>query len=111
MDVGLSLRRARRLAGMSQRALAAATGVAQPTIARIERGSEEPRVATLSRLLAACGHRLEMHASGGDGIDRTAIRELLALTPTERAAIATAEGRAIAAIPVGALASARRAER
>jgi predicted transcriptional regulator len=111
MHAGLSLWRARRRAGLSQRALAAATGVAQPTIARIELGTEEPRVTTLSRLLAACGHRLEMHAGGGEGIDRTAIRELLALTPTERAAVATAEGRAIAAIPVGALAAGRRTER
>ena len=111
MDPGLSLRRARRRAGLSQRALAAATGIAQPTIARIERGSEEPRVTTLSRLLAACGHRLEMHAAGGEGIDRTAIRELLALTPTERAHVAAAEGRALAAIPVGALAAVRRGAR
>jgi transcriptional regulator with XRE-family HTH domain len=98
-------------AGLSQRALAAATGVAQPTIARIERGIEEPRIGTLTSLLAARGHRLELRPTGGEGVDRTAIRELLALSPTERAAIATAEGRALAAVPIGSLATRRRVER
>ena len=79
MEPRLALRRARRRAGLTQRALATATGVAQPTIARIERGSEDPRLSTLTRLLAACDHRLEMQASGGEGVDRSAIRELLAV--------------------------------
>ena len=105
MNPGLALRRARRRAGLTQRALATATGVAQPTIARIERGSEDPRVATLTRLLSACGQRLEMYASGGEGVDRSAIRELLGLSPAERAELAAAEGRALDAIPAGALAS------
>ncbi len=109
MDAALSLRRARRRIGLTQRALALATGVAQPTIARIERGIEEPRVGTLNTLLEACGHRLELQAAGGEGLDRTAIRELLALTPAQRAVLATAEGRALAEIPIGALAA--RAER
>ena len=108
MEIGTALRRARTRAGLSQRALAAATGVAQPTIARIERGHEEPRVGTLRVLLAACGHRLDVRAAGGVGIDRTVIRQLLALSPAQRAELATQEGRALAEIPVGALAEARR---
>jgi len=107
MESALVLRRARHRAGLTQRALATATGVAQPTIARIERGTEDPRLSTLTRLLAACGHRLEMQASGGEGIDRSAIRELLALSPLERAELAAVEGRALDAIPQGALASSR----
>ena len=108
MDIGTSLRRARSRAGLTQRALAAATGVAQPTIARIERGQEEPRIGTLRVLLTACGHRLDVNPAGGEGIDRTIIRQLLALTPAERADLATQEGRALESIPIGALAAARR---
>jgi transcriptional regulator with XRE-family HTH domain len=103
MDVGISLRRARRRAGLTQRALARATGVAQPTIARIERGSEQPRVSTLMALLDACGHRIEVRAAGGEGVDRTAIRELLNLTPAQRAALAVTEARALDAVPSGSL--------
>jgi transcriptional regulator with XRE-family HTH domain len=111
VDTGRTLRRARRRAGLSQRALATATGVAQPTIARIERGSESPRIDTLARLLRACGHRLEARPAAGDGVDRTAIRRLLALTPAERAVLATTEGRAMADVPVGVLAERRRSSR
>lgn len=88
------LRQARRRAGLSQRSLAATTGVAQPTIARIESGHADPRVATLARLLQACGQALQAAPAPaatpataplpGAGIDRTAIGELLALTPAQR---------------------------
>jgi len=77
---------------MSQRALAERTGVAQPTIARIERGVEVPRVDTLDRLLRACGEALEVVAKAGDGVDRTTMRELLRLTPAARVAGLVVEG-------------------
>jgi len=51
---------ARRQAGLSQRALAAATGVSPSTIARIEKGRMEPTVALLTRLIEACGLELRM---------------------------------------------------
>jgi transcriptional regulator with XRE-family HTH domain len=51
---------ARRDAGLSQRALAAATGVSPSTIARIEKGRMEPTVALLTRLVEACGLELRM---------------------------------------------------
>lgn len=86
MHVAHSLRNARRRAGLSQRGLAARTGVAQPTIARIESGVDTPRVDTLERLLNACGDGLEAGPLAGSGVDRTQIRVLLALTPAERAA-------------------------
>jgi predicted transcriptional regulator len=38
MEWGIQLRQARRRVGLSQRDLAARTGIAQPTIARIEGG-------------------------------------------------------------------------
>lgn len=43
---------------MTQRDLARAAGMPQPSVARIERGSVIPRTATLIGLLAATGHRL-----------------------------------------------------
>ena len=46
----------------------------------------DPRVGTLDRLLEGCGYGLEVEPRLGIGIDRTQIRELLKLTPTERLA-------------------------
>ena len=48
----------RHRAGLSQRALAAASGVPQPTIAEIERGRREPSLSLLSRLAEATGQVL-----------------------------------------------------
>ncbi len=81
---GRMLRYARRRAGLTQRALAAATGIPQETIARIEAGRVDPRVGTLERLLEGCGHTLESMPRLGIGIDRTLIRDLVALSPEDR---------------------------
>jgi Predicted transcriptional regulator with C-terminal CBS domains len=51
---------ARREAGLSQRALAAVTGVSPSTIARIEKGRMEPTVALLTRIVEACGLELRL---------------------------------------------------
>jgi transcriptional regulator with XRE-family HTH domain len=51
---------ARREAGLSQRKLAAATGVSPSTIARIEKGRMEPTLALLTRVVEACGLELRM---------------------------------------------------
>ena len=87
------LRNARRRAGLSQRQLAAAVAIPQPAIARIESGAVVPRVDTLGRLLAGCGERLESRPRLGAGLDRTAIRGLLRLSPGERARLAVEEAR------------------
>jgi transcriptional regulator with XRE-family HTH domain len=89
------VRRARQLAAVSQRELAARSGIAQPVIARIESGRSAPRADTLAALLSACGFELALVPKAGVGIDRTAIRELLRLTPAERARIAVEEARAL----------------
>jgi predicted transcriptional regulator len=99
MDAGSTLRRARRRARLSQRALARQTSVAQPTIARIEMGHEDPRIATLERLLRACGEELRAQPLRGEGIDRTQIRELLRLTPRQRLELAAEEAEALRRIP------------
>lgn len=88
---GQALRQARRGAGLSQRDLATRAGVAQPAIARIESCAVIPRVDTMDRLLRACGRALEVGPLYGEGIDRTAIRELLKLTPKERLELAAQE--------------------
>jgi predicted transcriptional regulator len=95
MQPGRELRNARRRAGLSQRALATRTGVAQPTIARIERGQDDPRVRTLDRLLRACDETLATVPLAGSGIDRTEIRVLLALTPAQRVASVVDEARVL----------------
>ncbi len=87
------IRYARRSAGLSQRELALRSGVPQPSIARIESGRTAPRVDTLQRLLRACGVRLDLAPIAGEGVDRTAIRRLLALSPSERARLAVEEAR------------------
>ena len=83
---GRMLRYARSRARLTQRALAAKTGIPQETIARIERGRTDPRLKTLDRLLEGCGYGLEVEPRLGLGVDRTQIRDLLKLTPSERLA-------------------------
>jgi len=78
------LRHARRRAGLTQRQLAGQTGIPQETIARIEAGRVDPRVTTLDRLLEGCGYGLEHLPRLGIGIDRTVIRSLLDMTPSQR---------------------------
>lgn len=90
------LRYARRSAALSQRELAERVGSAQPAIARIESGATVPRVDTLDGLLRACGLRLTVEPSRGQGVDRTLIRDLLQLTPDERLRRAATEARNLA---------------
>ena len=84
MNVAEELRAARAAAQLTQRELSARTGVAQPTIARIELGLVDPRLATLQRLLGACGRTLTAAPLAGAGIDRTQIRAMLRLSPIDR---------------------------
>ena len=84
---------ARLKAGLTQRQLAERAGISQPAIAKIESGRSSPRVDTLTRLLKPCGFRLTIEPQRGVGVDRTAMRELLRLTPEERLELAAIEGR------------------
>jgi len=96
VNAARSLVLARRRAGLTQRRLATATGVAQPTIARIERGHEVPRVDTLDTLLRACGDTVEAVPLAGVGIDRSVIRRLLRLSAAERGGTAANDARMLA---------------
>jgi Predicted transcriptional regulator with C-terminal CBS domains len=90
---GRMLREARRHAKLTQRELAAKSGIPQETIARIERGRADPRVNTLDRLLAACEFGLEVMPRLGIGVDRTQIQALLRESPSERLALAVDNDR------------------
>jgi len=92
------VRYARRSAGISQRELAERSGMPQPAVARIEARRATPRVDTLARLLRACGLQLDLTPIAGEGVDRTAIRQMLALSPAERLRLAVAEARNLAKI-------------
>lgn len=93
MNTARTLRWARRRAGMTQRQLATVTGIAQPTIARIETGDNVPRLDTLQRLLIATGHQLGVDPQAGQGVDRTLIAEMLKRSPAERLVTLPAEAR------------------
>lgn len=101
MSAGNILRHARTKAGLSQRELGRRAGVSQTTISQIEHDKTSPRFETLDRLLSVCGFELELIPRAGVGIDRTVMRELLQLTPAERARIAIAEARNLERIPIG----------
>ena len=55
---GTVVRRARVSRGLTQRALAAISGIEQSNISAIENGRRVPTVDTLHRLLAACGYEV-----------------------------------------------------
>ncbi len=84
---GPLLRRARKRAGLSQRAMAERAGTAQSVVARVESGHTDPSSETLMRLLEAAGYDLRCELTPIpvpdshmlDDVDR-----ILALTPEER---------------------------
>ena len=85
MDEANVLLEARRLAGLSQRSLAARAGTSQSAIARYESGVTAPSLATLERLLAACGRQLRLvHEPTVDEHDVELALEVLDLEPAAR---------------------------
>jgi transcriptional regulator with XRE-family HTH domain len=60
MDPAVTLREARHRAGLSQTVLAQRTRTSQAAISAYETGAKEPSVSTLTRLLAATGHSIEV---------------------------------------------------
>ena len=95
MTAARLLKYARRGAGLSQRALARNAGVPHSTVARIELGLLSPRSDTLELLLREAGQSLATEATLGIGVDRSQIRELLRLTPGQRALLAAGDARAL----------------
>jgi len=70
----LTLRDARRAAGLSLRELALRAGTSHSTLLAYEQGRKAPSVATLLRILDACGFaadiRLSRRVRARDGLDR-----------------------------------------
>ncbi|MDR3706708.1 MAG: helix-turn-helix transcriptional regulator [Capsulimonadaceae bacterium] len=62
-ELATSLVRAREIRRVTQAQLAAATGIKQPVIARVERG-QTPAVATLRKLAAALNARVTIEPDG-----------------------------------------------
>jgi transcriptional regulator with XRE-family HTH domain len=98
---GEFLRTVRKQHGLSQAALARRARTTQKQVSRIERGDISPSVATVARLLAAMGERLELRAMPGARDNRTDA-ELRAdyseLSATERIAQTSALSRALTGI-------------
>ena len=90
---GRMVRYARKRAALTQRQLAAKSGIPQESIARIERGRVDPRVGTLDRLLEACEFGLEAMPRLGIGIDRSQFVSLLRASPAERLAVGIDDDR------------------
>lgn len=63
MKVDELIRTNRERQNLSQAELAARSGTSQATLSRYEAGKAVPTIATLERLLAACGSTLELDAS------------------------------------------------
>lgn len=85
VDAASILRTARRQAGLSQRALAARAGGRQPLVSRIESARQQPSLATLQRLLNACGYQLMAVLEPlPDPGDLSLIDVTLPLTPQQR---------------------------
>jgi transcriptional regulator with XRE-family HTH domain len=58
MDATVILEKARQAAGLSQAALAAASGTSRPTLSAYEHGRKSPTLQTAARILAAAGYEL-----------------------------------------------------
>lgn len=100
-DVGALLRDTRGRHRISQATLARRAGTTQKQISRIERGDISPSIATVARLLAAMGERLELHATPGPRDNRTdddLRADLKRLTAGERIAQTAALSRTLTGI-------------
>jgi transcriptional regulator with XRE-family HTH domain len=78
------IRRVRRAARLTQRELAARSGIDQATIARIERGLITPRVDTFVSLLEAAGYELEAIHRPVPDVDIAGLREAMAMSDLDR---------------------------
>ena len=64
--IGLNIRKLRESAGLTQEALAQATGIGRVTLVRIEKGAPSPRYETLVSLARAVGRPMEELMVGGE---------------------------------------------
>lgn len=69
-DVGALIERARVAAGLSQRALADATGISQPTLSRIISGDRAAKMPEIVLIAQATGHTVAQLTGMGTVADR-----------------------------------------
>lgn len=69
-DVGALIERARSAAGLSQRALAEATEISQPTLSRIISGDRVAKIPELLAIAWATGHTIAQLTGAGTVADR-----------------------------------------
>ena len=84
MSAWALLRAARAESGLSQRALAARSGIAQSEIARIENGRQEPSYDRLLRLVRSAGLDLRVALVPRDNHDAQLINAMLDSSLEER---------------------------
>lgn len=101
MDSAQLIREGRVRHGLSQQSLARRARTSQRQVSRIERAEISPSVATLERLLAAMGERLDLRAIPGprdNRSDQELQRDFRELTPSDRIAQTSALSRSLTAI-------------
>jgi transcriptional regulator with XRE-family HTH domain len=89
---------ARRRAGLTQVQLAERAGTSQAAIARYERAETLPSLATLQRLVRACGFDLRTRLELYDGHDDALMDARLAMSPEERIRANEEGNRTVAAL-------------
>lgn len=93
MNVAALIRDARIAAGLTQQELAERAGTSQPAIARYERGAAVPTLATIERMLLACGRRPMLLAVATDRAGRRLGPAATALRRERRRLLAAARRR------------------
>lgn len=78
------VREARSRAGLGLREVARRAGTSHGTLRRYERGEVEPTVATVERIVAACGYELRVLLEPADRQDEQLAASFARLTPAER---------------------------
>ena len=69
-EVATRIERARVAAGLSQRQLAEATGISQPTLSRVISGDRVPKLPELIAIAWATGHTVGQLSEGGTVAER-----------------------------------------
>lgn len=98
------LRLARAKAGVSQAQMAALAGVPRSTVERIEAGTRQPSLPTLSKLLAAVDLDMRIQLAPYDDHDDVLDANYAAMTPRQRAATDARHEAMVALVDAGRVA-------
>ena len=100
VSVPSTLHDARRRAGLTQQELAQRAGTSQPAVAAYEAGRRTPTLATLERMLAACGQELVVDARPTGGTRTTGRSTLEALRRQREAVLEAAADNGVTNVRV-----------